>query len=270
MKLAFLLATTLISSIFTCKSHSQIKEINNLNFSDEIKYNYPFITDRIIEITTPEINGSLGYSIVILDKTKLIEYLSRQSFLFTESALKKSNFYQDDCYFNPTCNGITVLKLQQQELREINKTVQISKNNESLKFYLEHELIGKFKAWKKESYVGFDFWNTKICEDGETTISPSVKLLYLLNNISINFETNNKDNYYLLLNINSFLQTLISTCNKPSSPYTSIYHRNLNNTESIKINLTKTNELGNFFEYTSSIKVTQDDNFYYIYFIKML
>jgi hypothetical protein len=269
MKRACLLAITIISSIFTYKSHCQIREINNLNFPDEIKNNYQFITDRIIEITTPQIDGSLGYSIVILDKTRLIEYLTKESFLFTESALKKANFYQDDCYFNPTCNGITVLKLQQQELREINKTVQISKNNESLKLYLEHELIGKFKAWKKDSYIGFDFWNTKICEDGETSISPSVKLLYLLNNISISFETNNKDSYYLLLN-NTFLQTLTSTCNKPSSPYTSIYHRNLNNTESIKINLTKTKEIGDFFEYTSSIKVTQDDNFYYIYFIKML
>ncbi|MDJ1503607.1 hypothetical protein [Xanthocytophaga agilis] len=249
-------------------SFGQVKEIPNISLPQDFKEKYPFITDRFIEIISPEKDGSLGYCVMILDKQKLLNYYKTNFRARLEEMLRKYKFYNDDCYFNPTCSGTTVLKIQDYRLEEKWHSVNLGTRFEKISLFFDYMLWGRFKAWSRNTRFGIDFWNTRVCEEGPIIKSPENKLLYTMISAEIKFQPKDASSFLMVMNLNLFGQTLCQLCNKPGSPYTSITSRSEPYSVTSEVGFSGISEILALFEFTKIIKLTEDESFYYLYCIK--
>ncbi len=269
------LLVSIIILVTTAKSYSQI-----LDFSAElpanIKSQYPFLSDKFYFIDCEQVDGNTGYFIFLLDKVKLESFYKAKvndtlNILLHNYPSPECSFFQDDCWFNLTCDGETVKKIQGQNLRFNSNYMKVKSNYDILQLTFDNTLWGHAKIWSKFSCFNpnpFN-WCVKICEDQPTVNTGDFPLVNTVFTNNIWFTPISNSKISISNNINVFGKILWNQCNKPCSPYRSYSSNNFHFSSTKILDLSELGSLfGIYMADSKKIKITEDDNYYYIYSIK--
>ena len=241
-----------------------------------IKSQYPFISDNFYYIDCEQEDGNTGYFIFLFDKVKLEAFYKTKvidtlDILLHNYPSKECSFFQDDCWFNLTCNGETVRKIQGQNLRFNSDNMRIKSNFDILQLTFDNTLWGHAKIWSKFTCFNpnpFN-WCVKICEDQPTVNTGDFPLVNTVFTNNIWFSPINNSKISISNNVNLFGKILWNQCNKPCSPYTSYSSNNFHFSSETIFDLSEFGSLFNIYmEDSKKIKITEDDNYYYVYCIK--
>lgn len=256
--------------LMTQKSFSQVA-MSKMEIPENIKQKYPFIDNTFYIIDCEQTDSNIGYFVFTLDKIRMKEYYINKTQDTLTTILKQNGFYNDDCWFNLTCNGETVKKIQGQKLIHGNFTQDVKYNNTVTSIMDEYRLWGHAKIWSKFTCINpnpFN-WCVKICEDRPTVNTGDFPLVntIILTNIWFSYSGNSQLEITNSTNLHG--QILWNQCNKFTSPYCSYASRD----EQFKsLSIIDFSQFGDIFtllmQGTKKVKITQDEKSYYVYCIK--
>lgn len=212
---------------------------------------------------------------MLLDKKILLTMFAVKVRDTADFLLRKNNFYQDDCWFNATCNGEAVKKIQGHRLVTLAEAANVA-NYQALNLSKSYQLLGHFKTYTKITVIKWYFFGigSRICEDDRQYVGPDFPLIQIDYSNLLSFSLTSSKQLQMSSSMNMNGNVLCDACNKPwSTPYTARRTMQFPLAKTSVIDLGQDNP--NLHELmqillanTKRINITEDESYYYIYCVK--
>lgn len=257
--------------ITTSLLHSQVRKISDVKLPESMLRKFPFITDQFYAIKSPDSTGFLGYFMFRLDKKALHAFLEKKVRDTTVYLLTQKKFFQTSCRIGYNNCGDTYTDFdrfnftggaQRQSMLQ-NKVIQHVSN-----YQLGARKTNMYRTRVQE----YGWWTCKRKKDRD-----NVNLFSTRIESSVQFSYDEPRSCIILdFQAAAAVNILFSGCQNSIFTVTSPYHQRrvvkLNARSPIAINLSELQEASELFrlllENTKRIRVTQDNQFYYVYCIR--